>query len=73
MTEEARGSETAAGQVIKKRVKRKKRRSHRRRSWRDRLRVVFSSNALFYLLAAAVLGGVVALFAVAIDHGRAIR
>ncbi|KPJ63958.1 hypothetical protein AMK68_02720 [candidate division KD3-62 bacterium DG_56] len=73
MTEEAQGSETTAGEVIKRRVRRKKQRPHRRQSWRNRLRVVFSSNILFYLLTAAVLGGVVALFAAAIDSGRVIR
>ena len=69
---EVQGSETIPDEAITRRVTRKKRR-HRRRRWRDRLRVVFSSNVLFYLLTAAILGGVVALFVAAVDHGRVIR
>jgi hypothetical protein len=69
MRQEVSGAETADGTAVKRQRVRKKRQRRRQPSWRDRLRVVFSSNALFYLLLLAVVGGVVALFFAARDLG----
>jgi hypothetical protein len=66
MIEEVPDTETVESPDIRRRAVRKKRHHRRRRPrWRDRLRVVFSSNVLFYLLLALVLGGATALFLLA--------
>jgi hypothetical protein len=69
MSHEVSGVETADSTTVKRKRVRKKRQQRRRPSWRDRLRVVFSSNALFYVLLLAVVGVVVALFVAARDLG----
>jgi hypothetical protein len=75
MIEQTPDAGTAAEPTVRKRVVRKKRRHHhhRRSNWRDRLRVILASNALFYLLVLAVTGGLVALFLASVNKIYVVR